>query len=1254
MEVISAKDMGTDADKTVVLQDGQGRIMVGSSSLLVFDGHTWRAYPKPNAYSLLSLSPGNPGILWATTVGDLGFFREDHPGNFEFHSLLDKLPPDERELGPVWGCAPVGGATYFICKDRLLRWDGQSFRVTPFRTSRRLSVLRLGKEHWIHHLESGLYKLTEAGPELQVTADQLPGLLIMGLFRDEQGLVTVSNEGLRRPGQSGAFSSDELKKYLTENKVSAFLELPEDKLAIGTLYGGLVLTNRAGQPIRTWADSNVGLPGRGIIGLAADEDGRVLGTTPTDFFAFPASGAATLFQARNGLRGQAVTHLLTAGTGLYAMTDDGTYQLVPREGESAEFTAVPELSARYHQAIAYESGMLLTRFGGVDWFDGTTTRAAYTISADSAIHITPMRAQPRSFYVCEGSGIVRLTQKPDGNFERTPMLTLPDIANSLHEDAAGGLWIGTSLQGAFHYDSTGNTRSEVKDPATGRPIEGDVQIIGDDERILFFLHGRTLVAGPRGENLQELTGIPAVTPAVVQARHGTREVFVAYERHNIVSGPLHGAGLLTFAADGKSAWRELALPSLDTIGSIRTALFVTEGGKPVLWLGGMAGVLRLDFDQIKTLPPPTAPAIALAAVAGETVDGVPVFPHKNHQIRFQIHTGSYFPSRHWVFQTRLGDGTGGWSPPGAAREYEYTNLSEGLYAFEVRAVNTAGVPGPAAVFSFRVLPPWYRSGSAYAGYAAALLLAVFGFIRMRERNIRARNQELEKLVGLRTAELVKANAAKDEFLAGISHEIRNPMNGVIGLAESFRTDGLDPENRRKFSLLRQCASHLSSLLEDILDFSKVQAGAIELDPKPFDLPELVESVAGITRADSEKYGIPVETAVSPAVPARLLGDARRVRQILINFVSNALKFSGRGQVSVTVWCKEAGPGKTEVIFAVSDEGPGIAPDEQARLFTRFERGAAAQKGRVPGTGLGLALCKGLAEKMGGRIWLESELGRGSCFYFSAPFPIVDGAAAAANPVRPVAAPGRAALIVDDQEYNRIVLTDLLQSMDFAVESAQEGQAALDAAARRAFDVVFLDFNLPGMSGVDVARRLRGLPGPSAHALILATTAFDTPEKRAQCLDAGMDAFLGKPVTRERLTKALRALAPVDAPTDGAEPPKPAPADPLGNLRLLARKKGVPLAAELATYFAELDAELAALDAALAAENADDAGRCSHMLCGRCSFIYESALEQSQRRVEAAIADLHWAEARRHREEFGRLLAAARVRLQSSAQAAPPA
>jgi signal transduction histidine kinase/CheY-like chemotaxis protein len=602
-------------------------------------------------------------------------------------------------------------------------------------------------------------------------------------------------------------------------------------------------------------------------------------------------------------------------------------------------------------------------------------------------------------------------------------------------------------------------------------------------------------------------------------------------------------------------------------------------------------------------------------------------------------------------QTRVAP-HGDWSVPSRRLSQDLSNLSEGNYQLEARTVNPAGQTSIPAVFSFRILPPWYRSKGAYASYGLLLAAGVWLTIRVRERRSRTQQEALENTVRLRTAELVKANAAKDEFLASVSHEIRNPMNGVIGISESLPTVGLDPESQRKFGLLRACADHLASLLEDLLDLSRMQAGVVEIESRPFDLHALVDSVAAMTAADSEQRRIPVEIAVSPGVPRHLRGDPRRIRQILLNFVSNALKFSGRGTVEVTVWCQPAGPGRTEVFFAVADEGPGISAEEKQRLFRRFERGAAARGGRVAGTGLGLALCKGYAEKMGGRIWLESEPGRGSCFNFSVPLqlaPEPDEQPTAAAPA--THAPAGRALVVDDQEYNRVVLADLLARFGYAVDTVGDGTEAMALATRHEYALVFLDYDLPGLGGLDVARGLRALPGGSARARIFATTAFNTPEKQRECREAGMDAFLGKPVTPDRLRKALVAARVIVA----AAEEKPAPdSDGLANLRLLATKKQVRFADEVALYLAEMQEEVGLLEEAIRNRHNADGARYAHRLCGRFNFIHEKELAGLCRRLEENSTKGRWPELQTLWPRFLTSIAALRARLVSSGPAVPPA
>ncbi len=1261
LENFSAAELGTDAVKWTVLQDKFGRLFVGGDQLHVFDGQAWQAFPVPNAYSLRALVFGEDGKLWTGAINEIGYFEEEGLGNFKYHSLVAHLPKEERLVGNVWGCVPVGRNIYFVCQDRLLYWDGSTFRVWHFIGKTRLFPLKLNDEQWFHHLETGLYRLTDTGPHLEIPATQLPDAGIIGLAKDKDGLLLVSAAGFFRPGvPPKQVFSEELNKYITESKPACFALLPDGSYATGTLNGGIAVVSPAGEFLRI-LDTTDGLPTRTIVSLSTDAAGTSWATTPDGIFRFEGSGHTTQLGAPSGLKGDGIVDLRHTATRFYTLTLEGVFSLSSTPRKGGQFEQLPHLTEIYSHILPDHDQLFLARHGGLDLYDDNGVRSLLPPEVRTVFFTQSSRTDPAVFFLSEPFGLARMERQLDGSFVHTRFLELSDTCNSLQEDTAGRLWIGTPSKGAFTYDPRTKQITPVNDPTTGTPLIGEVGVAGTAQRILLLLNNRILQVRKDGTRVEPLDGLPVFQVIATQAIPGSPPVLVAFKRPGAKDAAGHGLGLLSLADDGPAQWQELDVPDLNVAGFIRRLEFSEENGRKILWVGGTTGLLRLDFDTLKPRQAPTAPFIRQDPLnSGQLPDAEALaFPFKDHRLKFRIFTGDYARGRDWLFQSRLGDGTGEWSAASSRRLFEYTNLSEGDYRFEVRAVNAAGQASAPAAFTFRILPPWYRSTGAYAGYAAFLLLVVFGFIRVRERRIRARNQELETLVEVRTAELVKASAAKDEFLAGVSHEIRNPMNGVIGIAENFRTEGLDAESRRKFSLLRQCASHLSSLLEDILDFSKVQAGAIELDPKPFDLPELVESVAAITRADSEKYGVPVELAVSPAVPRELVGDARRIRQILINFVSNALKFSGRGQVSVTVWCKSLGLAQTEVIFAVSDEGPGISAEEQTRLFTRFERGAAAQKGRVPGTGLGLALCKGLAEKMGGRIWLESELGQGSCFYFSAPFAV---AAAPAEPAAAAPAPapaGRTALVVDDQEYNRIVLADLLQSMGFTVHTAQEGEAALALAGGQNFDVVFLDFNLPGISGVDVARGIRTLPNASAHALILATTAFTTPEKRAQCRDAGMDAFLGKPVTKERLAKALAGLQPAAAAVAPAAkpsaPPAKGPADRLGNLRLLARKKGVPLAAELALYLSELDTELAQLEAAVTQADATEAGRCAHLLVGRCGFIYEREMEQTQRSLEAAVGGAHWDEARRLLGEFAAQLADLRIRVAaSSGPAAPPA
>ena len=325
--------------------------------------------------------------------------------------------------------------------------------------------------------------------------------------------------------------------------------------------------------------------------------------------------------------------------------------------------------------------------------------------------------------------------------------------------------------------------------------------------------------------------------------------------------------------------------------------------------------------------------------------------------------------------------------------------------------------------------------------------------------------------------------------------------------------------------LRKCAEYLATLVEDVLDFSKIEAGRITIDAQPFGLRGVLADVSSIFAWQSQEQQMPIVTRMSPGFPETVVGDEAKIKQIVINYVANALKYAGRGTIEIAVESRLA-PGSTvEIAIEVRDQGPGIPYDEQAKLFEKFNRGRRAQQEKIRGTGLGLAVCRAYAEKMGGAVGLTSTPGQGSTFWFKVALPMPApqaGAATAAERPRPPAT--TRALIVEDQEYNLLVIDSILTRLGYKTDHATDGNDAWAKLQANLYDIVFMDWDLPGMNGVEVTRLFRQWEPPERHTLVIATTAYSTPEKRRDCLEAGMDGFAAKPLSPEKIKATIQNLS----------------------------------------------------------------------------------------------------------------------------------
>jgi CheY-like chemotaxis protein len=408
---------------------------------------------------------------------------------------------------------------------------------------------------------------------------------------------------------------------------------------------------------------------------------------------------------------------------------------------------------------------------------------------------------------------------------------------------------------------------------------------------------------------------------------------------------------------------------------------------------------------------------------------------------------------------------------------------------------------------------------------------------------------------------LKANSAKSEFLANMSHEIRTPLNGIIGMAELLAATRLDAEQREMVSVIRNSSECLIAIVNNILDFSRIESGGMPLEPVAFDVRALSHGAVRLFAAQALTKGLELQSSVSPEIPATVLGDSLRIRQVLVNLLGNALKFTDTGVVRLEV-CRTGDRAESSaLLFRVTDTGTGIDPRAVENLFRPFTQADSAASRKYGGIGLGLAISHRLVTLMGGSIGVESQPGRGSTFWFLLPMmapeemapeerPVCEPEPGAAGPILPASVPaGERVLIVEDNPVNQIVALRAVSSLGYAAEVVSGGAQALEAFGRDRFAAVLMDCQMPGMDGYHVAQEIRrreALARSEARTPIIAMTANVAEGDSERCHTAGMDDYLTKPIRMAALSCALQRWTHAAAATAGfAASPVPASPRPPG-------------------------------------------------------------------------------------------------------------
>jgi signal transduction histidine kinase/CheY-like chemotaxis protein len=1240
----TARDTGTLAPYRCTLRTNDGLLYVAHDGLLQFDGETWRPMPLPENVAVRALAEGQNGCIWVGGDNLLGTLTHQPDGTPLFTSMLSLVPPEHRrDLGSISALFVLSeGSVVAVTENRVYRLRSGGTQVWSLPAPRRLSAWRdADGTVFVVQPGSATLRVTDSGlePAGFPAACSAEGIEWCVRFNDGACLIGTGHRLLRLQGERIDPVAGQAADLLREDQVTAALPMAGGYAALATLRHGILILDSAGRQIAA-LNRNGDMPDNRVEHLSADKNGCIAATTPGAIVLFCNEVCATLFDSRNGLSPKRTPAIVRTPSGLFLADGKQILHLVTADAShpTGFWQVCTERTDRVTALLPLSDRLVACSPGELTW---VTPSVAATISLRSAdiVALGPWSAVPAGLAWIEGSHFCRGTIV-DGQLRLAGQpLEIDSDACSLAEDATGAHWIATNHSSVIRVApadqiEAGKPPSRIYRSNLGGATATTPRLFRVGSRIMVTTETGLAMHSEVGDRFLPFPGIVNARIHAISATEPDGTVWLALSQRDRVPFQIRIARLRPYG-DGVSC-ELVRLPPIP-FAEPPSAILAEPGpstDERIFWLGLTGRVVRIESPGTLASNPPVAPTISALTIFDDPRGTHPIPSRQpkvdfdNAGLRFDVSVPDGRLGQRVHLEARLVDFDNGWVPLGDIPSRVFRGLRDRPYRFEARSIDALGRPSAVAAMDFTVLPPWWRSAPAFVAYALGLVLFSALIFLTRLRLARVRHRELEALVAQRTRQLAEANAAKSEFLAHINHEIRNPLNGVIGLSAMLANQHQDENSRHLARSLKACAGYLGSVVDNVLDLARIEAGRIEITPQRFDPRQLIEDIAEMFRLQIEETGGRITWSSDPDLPAALVGDVHRIRQVLVNFTANAARYARGGDIRISVRRRSQAKNRIATVFTVADTGPGIAPAEQDRIFEKFTRGSAAgDTESTRGYGVGLALVRDLAELLGGEADVDSQLGFGAKFRLTIPLEIAAGAAPANPPAPARNAQALRVLVIDDQAFNRVVLRDQLERLGCKVEEAADGPSALLLLQASAHHMAFIDLDLPGLDGIDLLRRIRsdGVPRP---IFLVATTASATCGIEEKVLAAGADAFLPKPISFPHLAELLdtctarlehRAAATANPPARPAEPTTPASLPTQAAPAAGGLFASLPLTPDmLRMLHAELDVETQSLASSWRLADSSASRHHAHRIASLGIIARDEFLTQAARRAEESL------------------------------------